>query len=124
MTVAISTVRAWRSPMPRDSSPFANRSRAGLRIASSQVFGRSPALCRSVRSSVGRAVAGSGLLALPAPIPPAAAHRREQLHRVKIALNLGADIADPRLFGEALRIEHLQDADIAIAVGGARQAQR
>src|SRR5690242_16376097 len=106
--------------MPSDNSPLTNRSRAGLRIPSSRYVGRSPARCFSVRRGVGRGVARGRLLALPPPIPPAAAHRREQLHRVKIALNLRADIADARLLGEALRIEHLQDTDIAIAEGGPR----
>ena len=63
-------------------------------------------------------------ISLPgAPLPPAAAQGGKELRGVEIALRLGADKAHARLLGQALRVEHLEDADIAEAVGGLRQLQ-
>src|SRR5216683_1997087 len=144
ITAAMSTVRAWRSPIP--SSPLARRSRAGLR----PVISCPPDAFRPVSADItltesahggnrqDSAVEGAPTAAqrvatdfasVPAaglrlPIPPAAAHRREQRDAIEIALRLRADIAEAGLLGLALGIEHLQDADIAVAEGGARQAQR
>nr|WP_229744061.1 hypothetical protein [Aliidongia dinghuensis] len=57
-------------------------------------------------------------------IPPAAAHRGQQLDRVAIALRAGADIAQPRLLVLALSVEQVENAGAAAGIANALQPHR
>ena len=45
----------------------------------------------------------------------------KELRRIAVALCLGTHVAQPRLLVEALSVEHLQHADVALVVAQARQ---
>src|SRR5579862_5552141 len=73
--------------------------------------------CRDRGDGAVVVILGVHLWVFRAPIPPAAAHRIEQLSTVDIALPVRLGVAEARLRIGTLRVEYLQDRNAATAIG-------